>query len=369
MTGNKQGKRGFNWIGLIAFIVIAAILVCLMGWMTAGFKDWSFRFGHNSEQEDKKSEEPGSSTVGIRNGELVVTTEPETEGTLLRIRARALSEEDTQDEFSVRSYQLVATVLPEDATDKSLDWTAAFKNAQSEWAQGKQLDSYLTLTVSEDTHTVTVNCPEPFAEQIEITATSRSTPEVTASCTADYLSSVSVKLDLPETFKASETTTDLTNSELYTFTYGVGTKQKQPELTVKSVDYIVMQYNVLKASLNTYFTANEMTAPAYITTGYNELNDTLTKTVSDDAAQTLSISALHEYILDKTAGDTKRAEFMINRYTYRELQNQSGIMHVVIHLEDERGKSFEIEHNPKIDFSALYVPVTSIEGLDDIVFS
>ena len=82
---------------------------------------------------------------------------------------------------------LTATVLPENATDKTVDWAVAFVNPSSEWASGKTVTDYVTVTPSSDgAATATVQCMEDFGAQIVVTATSRDNPEATAQCTVDF---------------------------------------------------------------------------------------------------------------------------------------------------------------------------------------
>jgi hypothetical protein len=85
------------------------------------------------------------------------------------------------------AYTLTATVLPADATDKTVDWTVAFADPASEWATGKTVTDYVTVTPTSDgALTATVTCLEDFGEQIIVTVTSRNNPEAKATCTVDY---------------------------------------------------------------------------------------------------------------------------------------------------------------------------------------
>ena len=82
---------------------------------------------------------------------------------------------------------LTATIEPADATDKTVDWSVAFVNPSSEWASGKTVTDYVTVTPTADgALTAEVACLKQFGEQIKITVTSRSAPEIFAVCTADY---------------------------------------------------------------------------------------------------------------------------------------------------------------------------------------
>ena len=48
------------------------------------------------------------------------------------------------------AYTLTATVKPEDAENKAVDWSIAFVNASSAWASGKSVTDYVTVTPSAD---------------------------------------------------------------------------------------------------------------------------------------------------------------------------------------------------------------------------
>lgn len=67
------------------------------------------------------------------------------------------------------------------------DWSINFVDPTSEWATGKSVTDYVTITVVEsDLHIVDVNCSQPFKEQIIIRLSSRLNSNVTATCTVDY---------------------------------------------------------------------------------------------------------------------------------------------------------------------------------------
>ena len=80
-----------------------------------------------------------------------------------------------------------AAVSPFNAADKSVDWSLAFVNASSEWATGKTVTDYVTVTPDSDGALVArVTCLQPFGEQIRLTATSRDNSSATVSCLIDY---------------------------------------------------------------------------------------------------------------------------------------------------------------------------------------
>lgn len=82
---------------------------------------------------------------------------------------------------------LTATVSPETADNKAVDWAASFVNLSSSWASGKTVTDYVTVTPTSDgALTANVNCLKAFGEQIKVTVTSRVNPEAKAECTLDY---------------------------------------------------------------------------------------------------------------------------------------------------------------------------------------
>lgn len=86
------------------------------------------------------------------------------------------------------AYTLTATITPSDAANKAVDWTIAFKNASSEWASGKTVTEYATVTPSADgALTAVVENVAAFGEQIVVKATSRDNAEAYATCTVEYL--------------------------------------------------------------------------------------------------------------------------------------------------------------------------------------
>ena len=82
---------------------------------------------------------------------------------------------------------IIATITPNNAANKKVDWSAAFKNPESEWARGKTLSEYIGITPAADGSLMaSVTCYQAFGEQVILTVTSRENAEATASCTIDY---------------------------------------------------------------------------------------------------------------------------------------------------------------------------------------
>ena len=173
MEKNKTIKR-LSAV-LFAVLLIAALILSVL---TKGFTDW--RFG---------KELP---SVNDLTGSVVVTPQKGNGG--IRLMAEFQPEitgSGDDADYEGATLTITATVSPDNSADNTgLDWSMAFKNPSSEWAAGKTLSDYMTLTPSgtdvAGSKTVSVKCLKPFGEQIVITATSQDNPAVSASCTADF---------------------------------------------------------------------------------------------------------------------------------------------------------------------------------------
>lgn len=85
------------------------------------------------------------------------------------------------------SVTIQATVKPDNATNKNVSWSVAFVNSASTWATGKVVTDYVTVTPqAAGSNVATVECLQPFGEQIKITVTSESNKSVKAECTLDF---------------------------------------------------------------------------------------------------------------------------------------------------------------------------------------
>lgn len=83
---------------------------------------------------------------------------------------------------------LVATVEPSYATKIAVDWIVSFTNPESEWAAGKTVTDYVTVTPTEDgSLTATVECLQPFGEQIIVKVVSRENAEISDTCPLEYM--------------------------------------------------------------------------------------------------------------------------------------------------------------------------------------
>lgn len=84
---------------------------------------------------------------------------------------------------------ITASIIPASALDKRVNWSVEWVDSASEWAKGKTVTDYVTVTAdTTDSRIATVNCSAPFGSQIKVVATSVENPSAKSYCTVDYLS-------------------------------------------------------------------------------------------------------------------------------------------------------------------------------------
>lgn len=171
MADNNYKSDRLKWIlVLIAFIltgVMFAGIIC--GWF--------------EKKDDTNPTETAQGNVLDENGDNLADGEVHPMPVNMLFALPMATAADTSTSVTVK-----ATVLPEDATNKKLDWAVKWKNESSSWATGKQVASYVTVTPTADgSATATVTNKAAFGEQIVITVTSRDNPDAKAECTVDYL--------------------------------------------------------------------------------------------------------------------------------------------------------------------------------------
>ena len=227
MASKKEGT-GKKVVGGIAL----GLVLILLGGVAGGLLQHHYKWGEDEptveEPEDPKDED---STGGSE------VEEGEEKGVKLSVRKLMTSE---YEEYNVSAlaetaYTLTATVLPADAANKAIDWSVSFTDAGDEWATGKTVTDYVTVTPTSDgALTATVENIAAFGEQITVKATSRDNSSAYATCTVEYLQrTTGYTLTMDE--KTYSTTGTTTNSVTPTF---ATTKSVHPMVTVnKSTVY------------------------------------------------------------------------------------------------------------------------------------
>lgn len=89
---------------------------------------------------------------------------------------------------------ITAVVNPTNAVSQLVEWSMRWKNDNSSWAKGKNIQDYISYSGDA---TITLECKAPFGEQIIVRATSSADDTKYGECTLDYakrLESVSITL-------------------------------------------------------------------------------------------------------------------------------------------------------------------------------
>ena len=173
---NSSWFERFSWIVTIAAMVLVAILS--IGLLCALF----------IQPKDDKQEDTEQTAVNeqatVMDGEGNAMVSGKTYAMPQRMVFSATAAEAVTASDGIT---LTATVSPETADNKAVDWAASFVNPSSSWASGKTVTDYVTVTPTSDgALTANVNCLKAFGEQIKVTVTSRVNPEAKAECTLDY---------------------------------------------------------------------------------------------------------------------------------------------------------------------------------------
>ena len=218
MSNNKQYKKSkvLNGVlgGLLALVVAGG--VAFVGVLSNGFKNWDNIKPPAQEEPNSPEDNTTKGETSIENGESA--------GIRLMAMKIPVAEYKTYG-VSVQAetaYTVTATVYPEDAANKKVDWSVAFANASSTWASGKKVTDYVTVTPSADgALTAVVQNVAAFDEQIIVKTTSRDNAEAYATLNVEYLQrTTGYTLTLND--KTYSTTGTKTNSVTPDFSVGKG---------------------------------------------------------------------------------------------------------------------------------------------------
>ena len=168
---NSSWSERFSWIITIVAMVLVAILS--IGLLCALF----------IQPKDDKQEDTEQTAVNeqatVVDGEGNAMVSGKTYAMPQRMVFAATAAEAVT---ASEGITLTATVSPETADNKAVDWGVSFVNPSSSWASGKTVTDYVTVTPSSDgALTANVNCLQAFGEQIKVTVIS-----CVNECTLDY---------------------------------------------------------------------------------------------------------------------------------------------------------------------------------------
>lgn len=185
MSNNQQKykkSKVLNGIfgGILALVIAGG--VAAVGVLSNGFKDWN-----KFKKDDTKQEQPMPPSED--SGGSDITAEASNGIRLMSMKLAPMQYAAYGVAANAESaYTVTATVYPEDAANKLLDWTVSFKNASSTWASGKKVTDYVTVTPSSDgAMTAVVQNIAAFGEQVVVKVTSRDNTSAYATLNVEYL--------------------------------------------------------------------------------------------------------------------------------------------------------------------------------------
>lgn len=185
MSNNQQKHKKSKVLNGILGGILALVIaggVAAVGVFSNGFKDWN-----KFKKDDTKQEQPMPPSED--SGGSDITAEASNGIRLMSMKLAPMQYAAYGVAANAESaYTVTATVYPEDAANKLLDWTVSFKNASSTWASGKKVTDYVTVTPSSDgALTAVVQNIAAFGEQVVVKVTSRDNTSAYATLNVEYL--------------------------------------------------------------------------------------------------------------------------------------------------------------------------------------
>lgn len=307
----KQKNIGVKALCSVLIVLLLATIGIAIP--SKGFTDWS-KFKHNKpqvEQPDKPGEQKPS-------GDDVVIEQIEASGILLSAAIASADESGVTQRFT-------ATITPADATNQKVNWSVAFKNAGSEWANGKNISDYVTVTPTSDGSLYAdVTCKAAFGEQIILTVTSRDNAEAKATATVDYRKKVI----------ACEIKLNSSDSDVVDFSLA-GTSYNITATPVMSVGTLGNEQSVSISGRRNAEWYNGLAHPSFKASQDNNLSDDFDFT-SNSFTTDINFAANMLKVTNYNNLDTK-IKNMIKRYYVAGIDKT--FMEIVVTLTGEDGKN------------------------------
>lgn len=182
-------KTGESKVKKVVGGIACALALILVGGVCGGLLQHHYNWG--AEEKPPVEDSTGGEEKPEDSGGGEVSTEA---GVSHGIRLAAMKLASSEYEAygvsaqAETAYTLTATITPADAANKALDWSVSFTDAGDEWATGKTVTDYVTVTPSADgALTAVVENIAAFGEQITVKATSRENTSAYATCTVEYM--------------------------------------------------------------------------------------------------------------------------------------------------------------------------------------
>jgi hypothetical protein len=269
------------------------------------------------------------------------------------------------------SYRLTATVLPENADDKTVDWSIAWANASSTWASGKSVTDYLAITPTSDgAVTADLVCKGAFGEQAIVTVTSRNNPQASTTATVDYRKKVTTT-----TTVLSGSTSDIktwnTSSDNALYDFNNVWSDGTIDDSVSSQSISVTTSSALRTQLANTFTSSSAKKAYEATRTYTTLPyGWETFFVPGDGAGSgwYTTEGLFSFCSD----EIDFGEWEVNATQYNKLRTclsaSATDLVVTINTTTTSGATYTATYNVNIDDSSLQIMVASVSGVESVTF-
>lgn len=172
-TNSAKGPGLKIFAAVTSLLLAASVVITAVGFGTGR---WQISSGNTIE-----------APAGGQGGMIVGETEEQG----ISLMSAKIAPEDYEEygisTMAESAYTLTATIIPESADNKAVDWSAEWVDASSEWATGKNVNDYVTVTPESDgALKASLQGLKAFGEQIKVVVTSRSNPNASAECILDY---------------------------------------------------------------------------------------------------------------------------------------------------------------------------------------
>lgn len=178
-----------TFLGFVA-IILAAVIVVVCGIGSSVNGEW-FKNGNVYTWFNSWGQNSGVTEEPDKTGGLTVTQDNEVSSGI-SFQKSAIASTDFPvngiSETADSAVRITAVVYPLDAFDKSLDWGIGWADSNSEWANGKTVTDYVTVTPDSDgASSALLVCLQPFGERIRLRVSSRETvSNASAFCNINY---------------------------------------------------------------------------------------------------------------------------------------------------------------------------------------
>lgn len=159
---------------------------------------------------------------------------------------------------------MTATIIPASALDKRVNWSVEWVDSTSDWAKGKTVTDYVTVTAdTTDSRIATVNCSAPFGSQIKVVATSVANAEAKADCYVDYYKrGEDLMMEFTASYKIGKKQNYVSGSDLRDVDYDdVLTRVDKNLYSMKYIDHSTLEdntYGCYGVSYDTYIVDNSI---------------------------------------------------------------------------------------------------------------